>query len=571
MTKLTVALVQFNSVVGDLYGNTSRIKEVVAFAHVKGADLVVFPELAIPGYPPEDLVFNPQFVTENLLCLQDISKIARDVAVVLGFVDRDEEGNLYNAAALLVNGHKQSVSHKLILPNYGVFDEKRYFQSGTQVGIDKLKNTSFGINICEDIWDDSGPIKSQVADGAKLILNISGSPYHIDKYSIRESMLIERATSNHVAIVYVNMVGGQDELVFDGGSMVVASDGNVVIRGSQFQEEVTLFEITGTDRQQVGSTIEIISKGAFTLDGPFGDSIPTSLFSVKHVPSANAGYLVELYPALVLGIRDYVVKNRFAKVVIGLSGGVDSALTSVLAVDSVGKENVIVVSMPSRYSSDGSITDAKELAENLGLELNILPIESMYKAYLSSLDELFQGTEFNTAEENIQARIRGTLLMALSNKFGWLVLTTGNKSEMGMGYATLYGDMAGGFAVLKDVLKTQVYKLCEYRNSFCNSNLIPESILTKPPSAELRFDQKDQDTLPPYEILDPILKAYVEQDQTVDQIVTLGYDAKDVRTVIGGVERSEYKRRQAPPGIKVTSRAFGRDWRLPISNRYKAS
>ena len=569
MRNFRVALAQINVTVGDLESNTSKILQNISSAKDNACDLVVFPELAVTGYPPEDLLIKKHFLQDNLRCVEKIIQESENIAVVCGFVDFDVD--TFNAAFFASDGQLIDTYRKIYLPNYGVFDEKRYFQSGTQVGIHKLKNTSFGINICEDIWDDSGPIKSQVADGAKLILNISGSPYHIDKYSIRESMLIERATSNHVAIVYVNMVGGQDELVFDGGSMVVASDGNVVIRGSQFQEEVTLFEITGADRQQVGSTIEIISKGTFTFDGPFGDSIPTSLFSVSHVPSANTGYLAELYPALVLGIRDYVFKNRFAKVVIGLSGGVDSALTSVLAVDSVGKDNVIVVSMPSRYSSDGSITDAKELAENLGLELNVLPIESMYKAYLSSLDELFQGTEFNTAEENIQARIRGTLLMALSNKFGWLVLTTGNKSEMGMGYATLYGDMAGGFAVLKDVLKTQVYKLCEYRNSFCDSNLIPESILTKPPSAELRFDQKDQDTLPPYEILDPILKAYVEQDQTVDQIVTLGYDAKDVRTVIGGVERSEYKRRQAPPGIKVTSRAFGRDWRLPISNRYKAS
>ena len=571
MTKLTVASVQLNSVVGDLSGNTSRIKEAVAFAGEKGADLVVFPELAITGYPPEDLVFNPQFVTENLLCLQDIAKVTSEVAVVLGFVDQDKKGNIYNAAALLANGSKEFVYHKLILPNYGVFDEKRYFQPGIKAEVRELKNIKFGINICEDIWDDSGPIKSQAVAGAKMILNINGSPYHIGKYSTRESMLIERATSNNIAIVYLNMVGGQDELVFDGGSMVVDSDGTVVIRGNQFQQEFTLFEITEENEQQAGSGVDIVSRETFTFDGRLEDSIGTSIFPVMHVPSVEHNHLAELYAALVLGIRDYVLKNRFTKVVIGLSGGIDSALTAVLAVDAVGKDNVMVISMPSRYSSEGSITDAKELAKNLGLKLNVLPIELMYKEYLSSLDELFQGTVFNTAEENIQARIRGTLLMALSNKFGWLVLTTGNKSEMGMGYATLYGDMAGGFAVLKDVLKTQVYELCKYRNSLSERKLISNAILVKPPSAELRFDQRDQDTLPPYEILDPILKAYVEQDQPFHEIVASGYDPNDVRMVIGAVERSEYNRRQSPPGIKVTPRAFGRDWRFPISNRYKSS
>ena len=574
MAKLTIALVQFNSVVGDLKGNTSRIKKVITFARKEGVDLIVFPELTLTGYPPEDLVFNPQFVSDNLLCLENITNISHDIAIILGFVDRGNKGKIYNAAALIVNGKQQAIYHKIILPNYGVFDEKRYFDAGTESSVHDIKNISVGINICEDIWDDSGPTESQTAFGAKIIININGSPYCIGKYSQRESMLNKRASGNQIAIGYVNTVGGQDELIFDGGSMVLSSDGRVVMRAKQFQEEVIVFDIEQKECSTSDSMMTIIPKNTFGLDSilesTIGRSFPGESLLVDHKHSDRHEYLGELYSALVLGIRDYVTKNQFNRAVIGLSGGIDSALTTVLAVDAIGKDNVVVVSMPSRYSSVGSVEDSQELAKNLGVKLDVLPIEPMYTSYLESLAPLFEGTSFNTAEENIQARIRGTLLMALSNKYGWLVLTTGNKSEMGMGYATLYGDMAGGFAVLKDVLKTQVYKLAEYRNSINNDNLIPVAILTKPPSAELRPNQKDQDSLPPYEILDPILKAYVEQDQTVNQIISAGHDSKDVRMVVSAVERSEYKRRQSPPGIKVTPRAFGRDWRLPITNRYQS-
>ena len=577
MRRFRVALAQINTTVGDLEGNTAKILGRVEEAREMGADLVAFPELAITGYPPEDLLFKPQFITDNRRQLDKVVENSQGIAVVVGFVDADDD--IYNAAAVIHDGKLLGTYRKMYLPNYGVFDEDRYFHSGSECPVFIINGARIGVNICEDIWYATGPITLQRSAGAEVIININGSPFHVGKRSYREKMLATRAVDNGVIVCYLNLVGGQDELVFDGNSMIFSQQGEVMVQGSQFEEDMVLadLDVEGVFRarlhdprprkekypsypSQNNKAPIIVSQGAFPTHRPSLPERKVSLYS----------YPAEVYHALVLGARDYVQKNGFHKVLIGLSGGIDSSLTAVIAVDALGVENVLGVSMPSRYSSEGSIADAKTLVERVGVELWVIPIEEAFSASLKMLEEAFQGTEPNVAEENLQARIRGNILMSISNKYGWLVLTTGNKSELATGYSTLYGDMAGGFAVIKDVPKTLVYKLAEYRNTLEPKDAIPRSVIEKEPSAELRPDQRDVDTLPPYPVLDAILQAYVEEDRSFEDIVGMGFDEETVKRVIGMVDRNEYKRRQAPVGIKITPRAFGRDRRLPIVSRYKS-
>ena len=571
-----IALAQTNPTVGDLDGNTRNIVDYIDRARDARADLVAFPELAIPGYPPEDLLFKPQFIQENIGKLRQVASASRDIAVVVGFADANSY--VYNAAAVLYNGELVGRYHKIYLPNYGVFDEERYFQAGTECPVFTIAGTPVGVNICEDIWFAVGPTVVQRAAGAEVIVNISASPYHAGKRGTRERMLSVRAADNELFVAYVNMVGGQDELVFDGGSMIHDPLGEEVARGRQFEEDLVVadLEVGAVFRSRLRDT-RPRSERSDGLD----DVGKTVLVDVSEVPSSPRRALpaaarpqaldsaAEVYEALVLGTRDYVRKTGFEQVYVALSGGIDSSVVATVAADALGPENVIGVAMPSRYSSEGSVLDARGLAEALGITLWEIPIEGPFSAYLEALEPRFEGSEPGVAEENLQSRTRGMLVMALANKFGGIVLTTGNKSEMAVGYATIYGDMAGGYAVIKDVPKTLVYELAEYRNSLGESAVIPESVMTKPPSAELRPDQKDEDSLPPYDVLDPILKAYVEDDLGFDEIVGMGFERSVVEHVVTLVDRSEYKRRQAPPGIKITPRSFGRDRRMPITNRYR--
>lgn len=553
---LRLALAQINTMVGDFSANFKKITEYLRKAEELKADIIAFPELAITGYPPEDLLLKPKFIADNLECLKGIVPLVKDTLAIVGFVDK--KGNsLYNAAAVIYKKRIFGVYHKMLLPNYGVFDEKRYFESGREPVVFKFGECYFAVNICEDIWHMEGPTKLQAKQGARLIININASPYHVGKIREREAVVREEAKASRAIIAYANLVGGQDELVFDGQSMVIDSQGKVVSRASAFKEDLLCLDLDVPQGKARGKRVITI-----TEEVPRKEKSPLPKKAAK--PQEP---VAEVYQALILGLSDYVRKNGFKNAVIGLSGGIDSALVASLAVDALGKENVFCVFMPSRYSSRESEEDARGVAGNLGIKLMDIPIEQIYKMYLMILEPNFSGLEKNIAEENLQARIRGNILMALSNKFGWLVLTTGNKSEMSTGYATLYGDMAGGFAVIKDVPKTLVYKLCRYRNSL--GPVIPERIFSKAPSAELKPDQKDSDTLPPYETLDPILKAYVEEDKDLNKIISRGFDKGTVYRVVGMVDKSEYKRRQAPPGIKITPKAFGRDRRMPVTNRYK--
>jgi NAD+ synthase (glutamine-hydrolysing) len=539
---LRIAIAQINSIVGDLEGNSRKIIQFARMADEAEADIVCFPELALTGYPPEDLLLKNKFVVDNLKSLKQLSKAINNITVITGFVDKLGPC-LYNAAAIISGEKVRGVYHKMLLPNYGVFDEKRYFSVGKKPLVWRLGSLTFGVNICEDIWFDHGPAKLQAAKGAKLILNINASPYHMGKIKERERVLRKQAKSNRLIIAYTNLVGGQDELVFDGQSMVIDSSGKVLARAESFKEDLLILDLP--------------------LPGPEVKPRPT----FPRIQVKKLGEAEEVYRALTLGLRDYVSKNGFQKVLIGLSGGIDSALVAALAADALGADNVRCVFMPSRFSSLDSKEDAGALAKNLGITLLDIPIEEMFKSYLSALDPHFAGKEKNIAEENLQARIRGNILMALSNKFGWIVLTTGNKSEMSTGYATLYGDMAGGFAVIKDVPKGLVYKLCHYRNSL--NKVIPERIFTKAPTAELKENQKDSDTLGSYDVLDKILKAYVEEDKDASKIASAGFPKELVTRVLNMVDKSEYKRRQSPPGIKITPKSFGRDRRMPITNRYR--
>ncbi|MCX5697001.1 MAG: NAD+ synthase [Candidatus Omnitrophica bacterium] len=554
---IRIAIAQINCTVGDLRGNCRKIKEYLEKARIAGSDIVSFPELAVCGYPPEDLLLKPKFIRDNLDAVKDLAKEVHDIIAVVGFVDRGQNG-LYNAAAVISDGGIKGIYRKMLLPNYGVFDEKRYFLSGVSAPLFKAGNIIFGVNICEDIWSAQGPTKQEARFGARLIVNINASPYHAGKRKERESVLTRQAKGNRAFITYGNSVGGQDELVFDGQSMVVDDKGKVIAYAAAFKEDLLIadLDIPPVEKTPKPAAVVITNK----LSSKKKPVLPKrSTRPLKPLP--------EIYQALLLGLHDYAAKNNFQKVVVGLSGGIDSSFVATLASDALGKDNCIGVFMPTRYSSEESLKDAKELAQNLGIKFINIPIEQIYKMFLLTLEPHFSGLPRNIAEENVQARIRGTMLMALSNKFGWLVLATGNKSEMSTGYATLYGDMAGGFAVIKDVPKMLVYKLAEYRNA--QGAVIPRNAFTKAPTAELRFDQKDADTLPVYDVLDQILKAYVEQDKDIEEIVSLGFDRETVHRVLGMVDRSEYKRRQAAPGIKITAKALGKDRRMPITNGYR--
>lgn len=585
---LRVALAQINITVGDLEGNTEKIRIAMEQAHAAHTHLVCFPELALTGYPPEDLLLKPGFVAANLRKLEQLIEVSRNLpglTSIIGFVDRDHD--IYNAAAIVHEGQLIGTYHKHYLPNYGVFDENRYFRAGRKAPLFLINGVHVGINICEDIWYPTGPLTMQACAGAEVIININGSPYHLSKGIFRETMLATRAADNGLIVVYLNMVGGQDELVFDGGSMVFNEQGILIARAKQFAEDMLIVDLDTAsvfrsrlhdprrrqDRWQIASTdVPILSLPA---------AAPTEDTSQPHKPGVESilgarqrievqmDRLQEIYTALVLCTGDYVRKNGFKQVVIGLSGGIDSSLTAAIAVDALGPGNVLGISMPSGYSSEGSKTDAQQLAENLGIQLLTIPIEDTFRTSLKMLQPTLGESDLGLAAENLQARIRGNILMAISNKRGPMVLTTGNKSEMATGYSTLYGDMAGGFAVLKDVLKTLVYELCTYRNTLGDKPIIPQAVIDKPPSAELRPQQKDADSLPPYEILDPILQAYVEEDRSFAEMVAMGFECKTIEHIMRLVDLSEYKRRQAPPGVKITLRAFGRDRRLPITNQYR--
>jgi len=573
---LRVGIAQINSTVGDLSGNTKKIVQFIDQAKSLGVDLLTFPELAITGYPPEDLLFKPQFIKQSRENLNEIIEHSSDIAIVVGFVDSD--GDIYNAAAVLYNKKLVGVYHKFYLPNYGVFDEDRYFQAGRECPVFIIYGIGIGITICEDMWYEAGPAIVQAYAGATVLINISASPYHAGKGLIRERMLATRASDSLAIVIHNNLVGGQDELVFDGSSLIINEKGELIARGKQFEEDfvVTDLDMESVFRSQlrdprrrketpwVREKLEEATKIEVSSEYP---TIARPSLPSRRVERLDE--LAEIYQALVLGTRDYVRKNGFEKVVIGLSGGVDSSLVAAIATDALGADNVIGVSMPSRYSSPDSISDAEALARNLGIEFKVIPIEKAFSSYLKTLAELFKDTQPDVTEENIQARIRGNILFALSNKFGWLVLACSNKSETATGYTTLYGDMAGGFIPLKDLPKTMVLELARYKNRRARKEVIPSSVLTKAPSAELRPDQKDTDTLPPYDILDPILKAYVEDDVTIDQIVAMGFDRDIVTKVTRLVDRNEYKRRQTAPGIKITPRDFGRDRRLPITNQFR--
>ncbi|MCJ7811631.1 MAG: NAD+ synthase [Dehalococcoidia bacterium] len=573
MRTLRLGLAQINTTVGDLDGNAAKVLEYVGRARELGVDVLSFPEMTITGYPPEDLLLRPQFIRHNLAVLERVVKGCQGITAVVGFVDRDRD--IHNAAAIIHDGRLVDVYHKQFLPNYGVFDENRYFQAGTRCPVYVMVGIGVGVSICEDIWYPEDPTRAQAHAGAQVIININGSPYHMGKRDFREHMLATRASDYAVFISYTNQVGGQDELVFDGASMVVSPRGEVLAQAAAFEEELLICDLDVEETFQARlheprRRKERTASGASVArvhvsDEPLANKKPP--VERRHAPSL--GDDAEVYDALVLGTRDYLLKNGFRKAVIGLSGGVDSSLVAAIAVDALGGENVVGVAMPSRFSSEGSISDARELADSLGIQLMTIPIEEPFTAFLGLLSEPFAGSEFGVTEENIQSRIRGLISMALSNKFGWLVLATGNKSEMATGYATLYGDMAGGFAVIKDVPKTLVYRLARHRNGLGPKPVIPQSVIEKEPSAELRPNQRDADTLPPYETLDSILEAYVEEDKSVDEIAAMGFDEGLVKRVMAKVDGSEYKRRQAPPGVKISPRAFGRDRRLPIANRYR--
>ncbi len=556
--RLRIAIAQIDPTVGDLKGNAERISGFVRSAKVAQADIVVFPELALTGYPPEDLLLKPQFVEDNLAALGRLAGSIADITAIVGFVDRDKAG-LYNAAAVIASGAIRAVCHKMFLPNYSVFDEKRYFLPGRKPCLFRYNDCLVGLDICEDIWEPAGPVAKQVPAGANLILTINASPYYAGKVALREKIVTKIASCNKVPVVYANLVGGQDELVFDGQSMICDAKGAIKLRGQAFKEDLLIADIeVALSGEKARSRIPEVKAAA-------GSKEKIPLLAKKEIKALREAE--EVYQALVLGLRDYAQKNGFSKAVIGLSGGVDSSLVACIAVDALGRENVTGIFLPSRHSSHESEVDARQLALNLRIDLKVLSIEQIYKVYLLLLEPHFAGLPKDLAEENVQARIRGTVIMAFSNKFNWLVLTTGNKSEISTGYATLYGDMAGGFAVIKDVAKTMVYELARYRNG--KEEPIPPRVLTKAPTAELRPNQKDTDSLGPYEILDPIVKAYVEEDKSVDEIVRGGFAEEAVRRTVSLVDRSEYKRRQAPPGVKITPRAFGKDRRMPITNKYR--
>ena len=553
MGTLRLVLAQLNVTVGDLEGNRRLIEDAIWRAQAWRADVVVVPELSTTGYPPEDLLFKPQFIEENRRVIARLAPRVHGLMAVIGCVERDAQGRLFNAAAVLAEGRHQATYRKQCLPNYGVFDERRYFTPGPRPLVLVLRGIRIGLTICEDLWEPQ-PIQALERRGTRLIINLSASPYHAGKLALRQRLFAERARANQLAIAYCNLVGGQDELVFDGGSLVLDARGRVVAQAEQFREDLLVVDVTPAMVGRPG-------RGASRALAERPLVVPRR--------RRRLGRVAEVYEALTLGVRDYVRKNGFATAVLGLSGGIDSALTACLAADALGPERVVGVIMPSRFSSSLTQEDAGRLARALGLRLLTIPIEPVFRAYLRELEPRFERRRWDVTEQNLQARIRGTLLMALSNKLGWLVLTTGNKSEMATGYTTLYGDMAGGFAVIKDVPKTLVYRLAAWRNARGHREPIPRRVFERPPTAELAPHQTDQDTLPPYEVLDRILQAYVEEDRSVRQVIARTRARPEtVRRVLAMVDRAEYKRRQGPPGIKITPKAFGKDRRMPITNRY---
>ncbi|WP_299227350.1 NAD+ synthase [Sulfurihydrogenibium sp.] len=571
MKKIRLALAQINPVVGDFEYNYNKILEFIEKAKKSEADIIAFPELALTGYPPEDLILKPSFIEKNLYYLEKLKENIDNIIAIVGFIDKQED--VFNAAAVIYNKEIVGVYHKQFLPNYGVFDENRYFQKGDGLLLLSIDNYKVGVSICEDIWYPENPVNDYAILGTEVVININASPYSQGKVKKREEMLKVRSRDNLISIAYVNMVGGQDELVFDGSSLILDAQGEILAKAESFKEELLLADVDLDEifRLQLKDNrlknLRYLKKPINVKEVRLDYKIKNKNNQISQKIALDKKEIEDTYKALVVGLRDYINKNGFKKVVIGLSGGIDSSLTACIAVDALGKENVKGVLMPSQYTSKESIEDALELAKNLDIETFTIPIKNIFDRYLEEFQEIFKGLKPDTTEENLQARIRGNILMALSNKFGWIVIATGNKSEMSVGYSTLYGDMVGGFAVLKDVLKTKVYELSYYRNSI--SKVIPDRVLTKPPSAELRPNQTDEAELLPYPILDQIIQFYVEQDLTVEEIVKLGFEEKDVKKIINLIDKNEYKRRQAPIGIKITERAFGKDRRMPITNRFK--
>ncbi len=607
LTTMRLAISQINVTVGDIEGNLERVRSGLEKASAAGAELVLFGELALTGYPPEDLLLREHFLADAKAALTELAREVQGLVAIVGFPERAED--VYNAAAVLAEGRVHAVYRKMLLPNYGVFDEQRYFQAGTAGAVLPIGADRVGLTVCEDIWEPGPPLSDEAIAGATLIVNISASPYQVGKGLERERMLAQRAREHRACVAFCGLVGGQDELVFDGHSCVIDHTGATIARGAQFEEDLLICEVdlaaAASARLRASGHRPLARRFARAVNvlpalpaksappapltwpgrptAPAPPAPQTTAGDTATRGSAAAGELkatiapmeAEVYAALCLGLRDYVEKNGFARVVLGLSGGIDSALVACLAADALGESRVSAVLMPSPYSSEGTRSDAAALAAALRLDTHTLPIEEVLSAYMAVLSPTLGDRPPGVTEENLQARIRGNLLMALSNEFGWLVLTTGNKSEMSVGYTTLYGDLAGGFAVIKDVPKTLVYRLCEWRNSPAGAEHggvqapIPRSVLTRPPSAELRPEQADVDTLPPYDLLDEILQGYIERDESREQLIAAGLPANEVELACRLVDRAEYKRRQAPPGIKVTSRAFGRDRRMPITNRYR--
>ncbi len=590
---MRIALCQLDVVVGDIRGNAARIADAYSVAVEHGSNLAVFSELSITGYPPEDLVLKRSFVERNLDALHELASVTSECHMVVGFVDRPQgyQKAGSNAAALCGGGEILGVYHKKLLPNYGVFDEERLFERGdTPYVIRKLKGIDTGISICEDMWFANGPLAVQAREGARLIVNINASPYSLGKLDQRKEVLVQRVgemksvtpSGEGCAIVYVNQVGGQDELVFDGASMVIDGRGVLVATAIQCAEEIMIVDL---EWDASSGTVVSAGHGQVRHLTPLGQPLESSTYTgfspglvepgVAEAEVVESGLVesglveAEVYSVLVLGTRDYLFKNGFSDAVIGLSGGIDSSLVAVIAADAVGSLHTHCIAMPSRYSSVGSLEDARLLAENAGIDLSVVPIEDAHSVLSEGLKEVLGAEPSGLADENMQSRIRGIILMAVSNANGWIVLTTGNKSELATGYSTLYGDTAGGFAVIKDVPKTMVYRLARYRNKIAGRELIPQTVLDKPPSAELRPDQRDDQSLPPYDLLDPIMNGLVEQDMSIDELVGRGFDPQIVSRVARLIDLAEYKRRQSPPGIKITTKAFGKDRRVPITNHYR--
>lgn len=571
---IRIGLAQINVTVGDFKANYEKIKEYTEAAKKECCDVVVFPELALCGYPPEDLIYKNGFINANREYINKVAQISKNIISIVGFIHSDND--IYNSAAVICDGNIKGIYNKIFLPNYGVFDEERYFNRGSSLLMVTLNNdVRFSVSICEDIWYPEGPSFQSAINGADIIININASPFHYKKWQLREKLLSVRAQDYNALIAYCNLIGGQDEIVFDGHSLIVDENGDTVARGKYFEEDLVVYDVNinkirtkrlHDPRWRKKENFPTIFNTNFISLNLKLEGEKTSI-NVRHIEPPTVEE--EVFKALVMGLKDYFIKNDFKKGIIGLSGGIDSSLAAAIAVEALGRENVTGLFMPSPYTSEQSKIDAYALAKNLGINILEIPITKIFHTYLEELLPIFKNTVTDTTEENLQARIRGNLLMALSNKFSWLVITTGNKSEMSTGYATLYGDMAGGFALLKDVPKTMVYAVSQYYNKIKNAMVIPESVIKKAPTAELKPNQKDEDTLPPYEVLDKIIKAYVEDDLTFSDIVKLGINEETTKKVIRMIDCNEYKRRQAPPGVKITPRAFGKDRRMPITNRFK--